>query len=192
MKSDPVVTRLAKKLGVSRSTIRARRARGQKLDQPPQIRLSAKDQLAVARAHGTTEQVAARFGCSTSTVKRLRRIHGASGHGASGGAAGRKKSSRKKSKRKKATRSQGGSSSTKAKSKSKAKSKAKARTKSGNKTSKQKKAKAGARFSQAGKPVKAASSSGSKAAKRSAAKKSQAKSRAKKKRKKKAAPKTGR
>ncbi len=67
------VKELAKKLGVAESTIRARRARGQKIDAPRQIRTTEAQQRKIVKARGTTEEVAARFGVSPSTVKRLRR-----------------------------------------------------------------------------------------------------------------------
>ncbi len=70
--------RLARKLGVTESTIRARRCRGQRLDAPPQIRLTPRQQYNIARAAGTTAEVAGRYGVSVSTVKRLRRLYGLS------------------------------------------------------------------------------------------------------------------
>lgn len=65
---------LARKLGVAESTLRARKARGQRLDAPRQVRTTAAQQKAIVRAKGTNEQIAARFGVSVSTVKRLRRV----------------------------------------------------------------------------------------------------------------------
>lgn len=67
---------LAKKLGVAESTLRARKARGQKLDAPRQVRTTEAQQKKIAKARGTTEEVATKFGVSLSTVKRLRREHG--------------------------------------------------------------------------------------------------------------------
>lgn len=69
--------RLARKLGVAESTIRSRRTRGQKLDAPPQIRLTPAQMQRIARARGTTQEVADKYGVSVSTVKRLRRLYGA-------------------------------------------------------------------------------------------------------------------
>ena len=68
------VQRLAKELGVAESTIRARKARGQKLDSPRQIRLTPAQQKKIVAAKGNTAEVAKKFGVSTSTVKRLRRL----------------------------------------------------------------------------------------------------------------------
>jgi len=65
--------RLAQKLGVAESTIRSRRSRGQKLNAKPQVRLTDAQQRKVARARGTTAEVAEKYGVSVSTVKRLRR-----------------------------------------------------------------------------------------------------------------------
>lgn len=76
---------LAKKLGIAESTLRARKARGLKVDAPRQIRTTAAQQKAIVNAKGTTDEVAAKFGVSVSTVKRLRRVMG-----------GVKKSSKKK------------------------------------------------------------------------------------------------
>jgi uncharacterized protein YjcR len=67
--------RLARKLGVAESTIRARRSRGQDLGAPPQVRLTRKEQYNIARASGTTTAVAEKYGVSISTVKRLRRLY---------------------------------------------------------------------------------------------------------------------
>lgn len=68
--------RLARELGVAESTIRARRSRGQDLHAPRQIRLNKREQYNIARAKGTTAEVAETYGCSVSTVKRLRRLYG--------------------------------------------------------------------------------------------------------------------
>ncbi len=73
-KKDINVARLAKKLGVKESTIRARRTRGTKIDAPAQVRTTAAQQKKIVAAKGTTEQIAAKFGVSVSTVKRLRRV----------------------------------------------------------------------------------------------------------------------
>jgi len=64
--------KLARKLGVAESTIRARRHRGQKIDAPPQVRLTEDQQRQIASASGMIREVAERFGVSPSTVKRLR------------------------------------------------------------------------------------------------------------------------
>jgi transposase-like protein len=74
------IAELAKKIGVTRSTIRARRARGMDVTAPRQIRLTDKQMQQVAKARGTTTEVARKFGCSVSTVKRLRRVYGTSGN----------------------------------------------------------------------------------------------------------------
>lgn len=66
---------LGKKIGVTASTIRARRARGIKIDRPPQLRLTAAQSLRVAKAKGSAIAVAKKFGCSPTTVKRLRSKH---------------------------------------------------------------------------------------------------------------------
>ena len=66
---------LARRLGVAESTIRARRSRGQPIDAPRQIRLTKRQQYAIARAAGTTADVADAYGVSKSTVKRLRRLY---------------------------------------------------------------------------------------------------------------------
>jgi len=67
--------RLAKQLGVAASTIRSRRHRGQALDAKPQTRLSDAQKHKIARATGRIEDIAARYGVSASTVKRVRRAH---------------------------------------------------------------------------------------------------------------------
>lgn len=67
--------RLAKKLGVAESTIRARRSRGQDLEAQPQIRLTRKQQYNIGRSNGPTADVAEKYGVSVSTVKRLRRLY---------------------------------------------------------------------------------------------------------------------
>jgi len=66
----------AAKAGASSGNLSARRARGAKLDAKPQQRLSEAQQRKVARARGTTQEVADKYGVSVSTVKRLRRVHG--------------------------------------------------------------------------------------------------------------------
>jgi DNA invertase Pin-like site-specific DNA recombinase len=71
---DSKIAKLAEKLGVAESTIRARRTRGTKLDAKPQVRTTAAQQRQIVAAKGTTEEVAAKFGVSISTVKRLRRV----------------------------------------------------------------------------------------------------------------------
>lgn len=71
------IKKLAKKLGVTESTIRARRTRGTKLDAPRQIRLTTAQQKKIAGVKGVTHEIAAKFGVSVSTVKRLRRLRAA-------------------------------------------------------------------------------------------------------------------
>lgn len=75
-KRESEIKRLAKKLGVAESTIRSRKTRGQKLDAPPQIRLTKSQMQRIGRARGTTQEVAEKYGVSISTVKRLRRLYG--------------------------------------------------------------------------------------------------------------------
>lgn len=69
--------RLAEKIGVSESTIRARRARGQDVTAPRQIRLTPAQMKKIAKDRDSTAAVARKFGVSISTVKRLRRVMGA-------------------------------------------------------------------------------------------------------------------
>lgn len=64
---------LAEKLGVSPSTIRSRMARGTSLSQKRQLRLTEAQKKKIAKAKGPSREVAERFGCSPTTVKRLRR-----------------------------------------------------------------------------------------------------------------------
>lgn len=78
-KASPPATaaEIGKRVGVAASTIRARKARGTKIDKPPQLRLTAAQSARIARAKGTAIDVAKKFGCSPTTVKRLRRQHAA-------------------------------------------------------------------------------------------------------------------
>jgi transposase-like protein len=64
---------LAKKLGVARSTIRARRSRGTPLTRAKQTRLKPERKQQIARAVGTVAAVAKQFKVSPTTVKRLRK-----------------------------------------------------------------------------------------------------------------------
>ena len=75
--------KLAKKLGVAESTIRARKARGQDIEAKRQVRLTPAQMKQAARARGDAEEVAAKFGCSPSTIRRLRRLRAAEQGGAS-------------------------------------------------------------------------------------------------------------
>lgn len=84
-KPDVDIKKLALKLGVAESTLRARKARGLKLDSPKQIRTTPSEQKKIVAAKGTIDEVARQFGVSISTVKRLRRVLG-----------GARKSSKKK------------------------------------------------------------------------------------------------
>ncbi len=64
---------LAEKLGVTASTIRSRLARGTSMGQKRQLRLTEAQRKKIAKAKGPSREVAERFGCSATTVKRLRR-----------------------------------------------------------------------------------------------------------------------
>jgi DNA-directed RNA polymerase specialized sigma24 family protein len=63
---------IAHQLGITPSSVRARRARGTSLDAPRQLRLTPGQRARIRRAKGSAAEVAAKFGCSATTVKRLR------------------------------------------------------------------------------------------------------------------------
>ena len=65
---------LAKQLGVTPSTIRSRIARGTPIMQKRQLRLSEAQMKKIAKAKGPSREVAEKFGCSATTVKRVRRM----------------------------------------------------------------------------------------------------------------------
>lgn len=120
--------KLAKKLGVAESTIRARRSRGASLDTARQIRLTDRQKLQVAKARGEADEVAQRFGCSASTVRRLRRLYkeGQLAVAAPAAKASKKKATKKKVTKKKAAKKKAAKKATKKKATKKKASKKKA------------------------------------------------------------------
>lgn len=133
--------KLAKKLGVAESTIRARRSRGASLDTARQIRLTDRQKLQVAKARGDADEVAQKYGCSASTVRRLRRLYqdGELAAAAPAAKASKKKATKKKVAKKKAAKKKAAKKATKKKaSKKKATKKKASKKKASSRRSKKK------------------------------------------------------
>lgn len=68
--------RIAQELGMAESSIRSRRSRGTWLEAPPTRRLSRREIWEIGRrTRFTVAQLAEKYNCSASTVKRIRRLY---------------------------------------------------------------------------------------------------------------------